>query len=56
MWSDEGLINAHVSDQGLREPLPHHVTLVLALMMLMDYSEFVWRIWDKFERLTNDDI
>jgi hypothetical protein len=59
MWSDEGLINAHVSDQDLREPHSsptQHMPLVLALMMPMEHSELVWHIWDKFEKLTDDDI
>ena len=46
VWSDEGLINAYVSDQGLSEAPPQHVLLALAVMMSMDDSEIVGRMWD----------
>ncbi|MBC8268595.1 MAG: hypothetical protein H8E36_07600 [Rhodospirillaceae bacterium] len=56
VWSDEGLINAYVSDQGLSEAPPQHVLLALAVMMSMDDSEIVGRMWDTFEKMMDEDI
>lgn len=56
VWSDEGRINAYVSDQGLSEAPPQHVLLALAVMMSMDDGEIVGRMWDAFEKKMDDDI
>jgi len=56
VWSDEGRINAYVSDQGLSDLPPQHVLLALAMMMSMDDEEIVGRIWDTFEKMMDDDL
>lgn len=56
VWSDEGLINAYVSDQGLRDAPPQHVLLALAAMMSMDDVDIVGRMWDTFENKMDEDI
>lgn len=56
VWSDEGRINAYVSDQGLCDAPPQHVLLALAAMMSMDDSEIVGRMWDIFEQKMDEDI
>ena len=56
VWSDEGRINAYVSDQGLSEAPPQHVLLALAVMMSMDDSDIVGRMWDTFEKIMDEDI
>ncbi len=56
VWSDEGRINAYVSDQGLSEAPPQHVLLALAVMMSMDDGEIVGRMWDAFEKMMDEDI
>jgi hypothetical protein len=56
VWSDEGLINAYVSDQGLSDAPPQHVLLALAAMMSMDDNEIVGRMWDTFEHMMDNDI
>ncbi len=56
VWSDDGLINGYVSDQGLSDAPPQHVLLALAVMMSMDDNEIVGRVWDTFEKMMDDDI
>lgn len=56
VWSDEGRINAYVSDQGMSNAPPQHVLLALAVMMSMDDSEIVGRMWDTFEKMMDEDI
>jgi len=56
VWSDEGRISAYVSDQGLSDAPPQHVLLALAVMMSMDDSEIVGRMWDTFEKMMDADI
>ena len=56
VWNDEGKISAHVSDVGLTEAVPHHVLLALALMMSMDDPEIIGTMWDKFEKMMDQDI
>ncbi len=56
VWSDKGLIDAYVSDQGLRDAPPQHVLLALAAMMSMDDNDIVGRMWDTFENMMDEDI
>jgi hypothetical protein len=56
VWNDEGKISAHVSDVGLTEAVPHHVLLALAMMMSMDDSTIVGLMWEKFEKMMDEDI
>lgn len=56
VWDDEGKMSAHVSDKGLTEAVPQHVLLALAVMMSMDDPEIVGEMWDRFEKLMDEDI
>lgn len=56
VWNDEGKMSAHVSDVGLTEAVPHHVLLALAMMMSMDDSTIVGLMWEKFEKMMDEDI
>ena len=56
VWNDEGKISAHVSDAGLKESIPQYVLLALAVMMSMDDPKIVGEMWDKFEKMMDEDI
>ena len=56
VWDDEGKISAHVSDESLTEAVPQYVLLALALMMSMDDPAIVGQIWDRFEKMMDEDI